>query len=102
MPIPTPRPSLTNCLVERYDTQRAGGAFDAKNIPTVAGTRGSAGGLGFGLQEVQFTIPLFRIASWAYMQQSDFRNDGNDLSIYVQGLDTTKYITGCASLGGGA
>jgi len=102
MPIPTERPSLTNCLTERYGSQRAGGAFDAKNISTQPGTRGAAGGLGFGIQETQFTIPLFRIASWAFMQQSDFINEGNDLSIYVQGLDTTKYITGCAGLGGGA
>lgn len=92
MPIPTPRPSLKVSLSNRYASQRAGGAFDAKNISTQPGTRGSEGGLGFGIQETQFTIPLFRIASWAFLQQSDFINSGKDLSYYVQGLDTTPYI----------
>lgn len=91
MPIPTERPSLKTSLSDRYATQRVGGAFDDRNIPTVAGTRGANGGLGFGLQEVQFTIPLFRIGSWAFLQQSDFKNEGKDLSMYVRGLDTTPY-----------
>jgi hypothetical protein len=29
MPDPVPRPSLTNCLADRYGKQHAGGAFDA-------------------------------------------------------------------------
>jgi hypothetical protein len=91
MPNPIDRPSLKVSLSQRYATQHVGGAFDDRNIPTVAGTRGAAGGLGFGLQETQFTIPLFRIGAWAFLQQSDFINEGNDLSIYVQGLDTTPY-----------
>lgn len=100
MPTPTERPSLTKCLAVRYSSQKAGGAFDAKNIPTQAGQRGSEGGLGLGIQEQLYTTPLFRIASWAFMQQSDFKNDGKDLSAYVQGLSTVKYMTGCAGFGG--
>ena len=91
MPIPTDRTSLRTSLSERYSSQRLGGAFDARNILTVPGQRGSEGGLGFGLQEVLYTTPLFRIASWAFLQQSDFKNDGNGLSMYVKGLDTTRY-----------
>lgn len=33
MPIPVERPSLTTNLEERYETQPAGGAYDAKLIP---------------------------------------------------------------------
>lgn len=99
MPTPTERPSLTKCLAIRYAGQRVGGAFDAKNIPTEPGQRGAEGGLGLGIQEQQYTIPLFRIASWAFLQQSDFRNDGKDLSIFVKGLSTFPYLAGCARQG---
>ena len=91
MPNSIERPSLTTTLSERYATQHVGGAYNAENIPTEAGKRGSAGGEGFGIQETQFTIPLFRIASAAFLQQSDFKNEGKDLSTYVKGLDTTPY-----------
>jgi len=80
----------------RYSVQSAGGAFDAKNIPTQPGQRGAEGGLGFGFQEQLFTRPLFRIASWAFIQQSDFKNDGKDLSEFVRGLSTVPYLAGCA------
>ena len=91
MPTPTDRPSLKTSLSQRYAGQRAGGAFDAKNIPTQPGQRGAEGGLGLGIQEQQYTIPLFRIASCAFLQQSDFNNSGKDLSLYVQGLSTVPY-----------
>lgn len=91
MPIPIERQSLKTSLSQRYASQHVGGAYDDRNIPTVAGTRGSAGGEGFGLQEKQFTTTLFRIGSWAFLQQSDFKNEGNNLSYYVKGLDTNRY-----------
>lgn len=91
MPNAIERQSLKTSLSTRYSGQKAGGAFDAKNIATQPGQRGSEGGLGFGLQEVRYTVPMFRIASWAFLQQSDFKNDGNNLSAFVKGLDTTRY-----------
>ena len=91
MPNPTVRPSLTISLSQRYATQKVGGAFDDRNIPTQPRQRGSEGCLGLGLQEVLYTIPLYRIASSAFLMQSDFINSGKDLSIYVKGLDNRPY-----------
>jgi len=92
MPTPIDRVSLKTSLSTRYAGQRAGGAFDAKNIPTQPGQRGSEGGLGLGIQEQQYTTPLYRIASYAFLQQSDFKGDGKDLSLFVQGLNTVPYV----------
>lgn len=92
MPLPIDRPSLKTSLSQRYAKQRVGGAFDDKNIPTQPGQYGTEGGLGFGIQGAQFiSPPLFRIDSWAFLQQSQFINNGNNLSMYVKGLDTTPY-----------
>ena len=93
MPIQIDRVSLKTSLASRYAGQKAGGAFDAKNIPTQPGQRGAEGGLGFGMQEQQYTTPLFRIASNAFLQQSDFKKEGKDLSAYSKGLSTTPYIS---------
>ena len=93
MPTPTDRPSLKTSLSSRYSGQSIGGAFDAKYIPTQPGQRGAEGGLGMGIQDQLYTSPLFRIASQAFLQQSDFKNEGKDLSTYVKGLSTVPYIS---------
>jgi len=85
MPNPIQRPSLTTDLATRYATQNVGGAYDARDIieagvdPLQASYQGQQfqNQNGF-LTEVQQGV-------------SDFKGDGNDLSQYVQGLDTTKY-----------
>lgn len=85
MPTPIDRQSLKTSMADRYASQKAGGAFDDKNI------------IEKGVD------PLFANAQAATFQNyngfltaiqqgiSDFKNDGGDLSFYVQGLDTTKY-----------
>ena len=82
---PIARPSLTTTLEQRYATQHAGGAFDDTNIIELgvnamfASMQGNQfqNKNGFLTKEIQGV--------------SDFINDGNNLSIYVAGLDTTKY-----------
>jgi hypothetical protein len=46
---PTLRPSLQTTLEQRYSTQRAGGAFDAKNVRNQP--------IDFGLQNKQWEDP---------------------------------------------
>lgn len=82
---PITRPSLTTDLASRYATQHVGGAFDDRNIiesgvdPIAASNQGAQFQLKNGfLTKVQQGI-------------SDFKNDGNNLSTYVQGLNTTPY-----------
>ena len=96
MPIPTPRPSLTTNLAQRYATQPVGGAFDARDIieTGVDSLFGSMQGAEFqtanGFEtEVQQGI-------------SQFKNDGENLSIYEQGLDTTPYDAAGIPVGGAA
>lgn len=87
MPNPIPRPSLTTPLSQRYATQKAGGAFDDKAIiesgvdPLFASFQAATFQVNDGfLTKVQQGI-------------SDFIDNGNNLSYYVKGLDTTKYTT---------
>ena len=82
---PIPRPSLTTTLEQRYATQHAGGAFDDKDI-----IEAGVDALFASMQGAQFQIKNGFLTK---EQQgiSDFINDGNNLSLYVQGLDTTKY-----------
>jgi hypothetical protein len=85
MPNALPRPSLTIDLATRYATQTVGGAFNARNIvengvdPLFASYQGATfqNFNGF-LTDVQVGV-------------SDFKNNGNDLSIFVQNLNTTPY-----------
>ena len=91
MATPINRESLSTDMETRYKNQNAGGAFDAKNIVTQPGDRSSNGGVGFGLQETRYTNKLFRVSSNSFLQQSDFKNEGNNLSLYSKGLNTTPY-----------
>jgi hypothetical protein len=87
MPIPIDRPSLTTPLTARYATQKAGGAFDDKAIiesgvdPLFASFQAATFQINDGfLTKVQQGV-------------SNFVNDGNNMSYYVRGLDTTKYTS---------
>jgi hypothetical protein len=91
MPIPTPRPSLTTDLATRYATQRAGGAFDAKNI-----IESGVDALFASYQSATFQKQNGFLTKMQ-LEVSDFKNDGGDLSIYVQGLSTQKYDSTFAS-----
>ncbi len=85
MPTPIVRTSLTTNLASRYANQNVGGAFDARDIietgvdPLFASYQGQQ----FQNQNGFLTEQMVEV--------SDFKGDGNNLSQYVQGLDTTKY-----------
>jgi hypothetical protein len=85
MPIPTPRPSLTTDLATRYATQRVGGAFNDKNI-----IESGVDALFASFQSAQFQTKNGFLTK---VQQgvSDFKGEGKDLSIYVQGLSVVPY-----------
>ena len=79
---PTERPSLDTGIVGRYNTQRAGGAYDAKSI----GKWGSHAPLENNLQSRFWTPPGFKVS----MQNTEFnRPEG---SIYLQGHTTRAYV----------
>lgn len=79
---PIERKSLKTDLLSRYNNQNEGGAFDAKK----AGTSTS----GPSLQAKQFDkTDSFLVKEPQGISQ--FKNDGNGLSQFVQGLDTRKY-----------
>lgn len=87
MPIPIERPSLTTTLKQRYATQHVGGAFNDFAIDTE----------GFNALFASYQSLTFQIYNGFDMAIkqgiSDFKNDGGDMSFYVQGLDVTKYST---------
>ncbi len=82
---PITRPSLTTDLATRYATQRAGGAYNAKNI-----IKTGVDPLFASYQATQFQN-VNGFLTEAKQGNSDFKNDGKDLSQYVAGLNTTKY-----------
>ena len=85
MPNAVPRPSLTTTLADRYATQTVGGAFDARDIIETG-----VDALFASMQGSQFQTKNGFLTK-EQQGVSDFKNDGNGLSQYVQGLDTSKY-----------
>ena len=84
---PIQRQSLSTDLATRYQTQRVGGAYNDKNI-----IESGVDALFANYQSVQFQTQNGFLTK---VQQgiSSFKNDGKDLSSFVQGLNTQKYIT---------
>lgn len=72
---PTERPSLQVTLEERYATQRAGGAFDAKEVKQQP--------IDFGLQNTQFENP-------AGLAPATFSDKALDYAKSI-GVSTKKY-----------
>jgi hypothetical protein len=85
MPNALPRSSLTTTLADRYATQPVGGAFNARNI-----IESGVDALFASNQGAEFQSKNGFLTE-EQTQVSDFKNDGNGLSQYVQGLDTSKY-----------
>lgn len=85
MPNPITRPSLTTPLSTRYATQRVGGAFDARNI-----IENGTDALFASFQSATFQNTNGFLTK-EQLQVTDFKNSGNGLSQFVQGLDTTPY-----------
>ena len=95
MPTPLPRPSLTTDLSQRYSTQRAGEAFDVKAVleaPGVVPPQGetidarSQNGQQFQSPNGFWVRPLVQVS-----QLKDVQAGNSSLSLYIKGLDTTKY-----------
>lgn len=85
MPTQLPRPSLTTTLATRYETQKVGGAFDARNIIENGTDALFASYQGATFQNTNGFLTKEQLLV------TDFKNSGNGLSQYVQGLDTTPY-----------
>jgi hypothetical protein len=85
MPNAISRPSLTTTLADRYATQPVGGAFNARNI-----IESGVDALFASNQSAEFQVKNGFLTE-ELLQVSDFKNEGNGLSQYVQGLDTSKY-----------
>lgn len=97
MPTPNQRPSLTTTLDQRYARQHAGGAFEVK---TVLGPPGSTPASGDVIDAASqagaehqnpngFLVKVPLQVSQLKAVQSG--GAGNNYSLYIQGLDTTKY-----------
>lgn len=96
MPTPNNRPSLTTTLDVRYAQQHAGGAFEVKDVlggpgaeppgPTIDATsqQGATNQNPNG-----FWVKVLPQVSQLKAVQSG--GAGNNYSMYIQGLDTTRY-----------
>ena len=87
MPIPITRLSLKTPLTQRYVTQKAGGAFDDKNIIETG-----VDSLFASFQAATFQIKNGFVTK-VQMGVSNFTDDGINLSMYVKGLDVKRYST---------
>jgi|FAXJ01.1.fsa_nt_gi hypothetical protein len=97
MPTPNVRPSLTTTLDVRYAKQHAGGAFEVKDVLGGPGTEPAAGKTidassqqGATNQNPNgFLVKVLPQVSQFIAVQSG--GAGNNYSLYVKGLDTTRY-----------
>ncbi len=97
MPNPVPRPSLTTTLDERYANQHAGGAFDVKAILGPPGTLPVQGSVidAMSLQGADHQNPngfwVRVLPQVSQLKAVQSNGAGNNYSLYILGLDTTKY-----------
>lgn len=97
MPTPNVRPSLTTTLDQRYAKQHAGGAFEVKEVLSPPGTSPAAGTTidaasqqGANNQNPNgFVVKVLPQVSQLKAVQTG--GAGNAYSLYIKGLDTTKY-----------
>lgn len=96
MPNPITRDSLVTDLESRYNKQKAGGAFDAKNIVTTEDTVATS--VEPSIQGQKFTIDRggFRVKMPTGLSSladvPDRRNStSKELSQYTKGLSNKKY-----------
>ncbi len=87
MPNPIKRDSLTTNLEKRYASQHVGGAFDAKNITTKAGT--------IVTTETTLQDKTFRDGGFEVKETSsgfkDVENGNSSLSSFLKGFSNKKY-----------
>jgi hypothetical protein len=96
MPIPITRESLNITLEERYAKQKAGGAFDAKNIVTQADTiapleKPSDKGMAYTIDKGGFRVGM-PVGLSDLADVPDRKNSvSKELSSYSKGLSDKKY-----------
>lgn len=96
MPNPINRDSLNTDLATRYSKQKAGGAFDAKNIVTAddtvaPSTEPSIQGQKFSIDKGGFRVKM-PIGLSSLADVPDRRNStSKELSQYTRGLSVVKY-----------
>ena len=97
MPTPNQRPSLTTTLDQRYARQHAGGAFEVKQVLGAPGTTPASGDVidaasqqGANNQNPNgfWVKPVMQVSQLKAVQSG---GTGNNYSLYIQGLDTTRY-----------
>ena len=76
------RPSLQTDLASRYQNQKEGGAYDAKQAGTSTAPP--------SIQSKQFEL-TDKFVIKEPQGLSEFKNQGNGISLFVAGLDTRKY-----------
>lgn len=102
MPTPVQRPSLTTTLDQRYATQRAGGAFDVKQVLGSPGTTPAAGTTidAVSMQATNFQTPVgFEVKKMIGVTQMLDAIDTNtspsaqskQLSLYIRGFSNQRY-----------
>jgi hypothetical protein len=97
MPIPNSRPSLTTTLDQRYAQQHAGGTFEVKEVLGDPGETPSTGKVidavsqqGAANQNPNgFQVKVLQQVSQLKVVQMG--GVSNDYSLYIHGLDTTRY-----------
>jgi len=96
MPTPVDRKSLTTSLEDRYNTQKAGGSFDAKIANTNNMIKGLQGSMGYSNLSVALTIEPGFTTGMATNKQENFKNKvlgdaKNPGAGFYRVTDTTKY-----------
>ena len=98
MPLPITRPSVTITIEDRYNTQKVGGAYDAKSVKTKQGDRMpvlSSDGVGAAILESEWTKAGFEIKTPIMI--STFKDvpvtgdNSKELSMLLTGFTNKKY-----------
>ena len=91
MPNPISRDSLVKTLEDRYNTQSAGGAFNAKNIETTAGDIVPTDRSAVNVQDTLYREGGFKIKE----TQTGFKDAqgyvSKQLSQYIKGFNNKRY-----------
>jgi len=96
MPTPNERPSLSKDLLTRYSTQRAGGAFDVKDVLKNPGNTPLAGTVidAASVKGATFQTPNgFKVKAdqGGVSQLKDAQGNTSHLSTYIKGFDGRRY-----------
>jgi hypothetical protein len=96
MPIPTNRPSLTTDLQTRYTNQRAGGAFDVKQVLGGPGSTPAPGTTidATSMQGAEFQSPNgfeVKVRQGETQMKDAQGTTSRELSLYIRGFSNRRY-----------